>query len=92
MVSKMDKTVLVTGATGRISSLVCRELGNRGYIVKAFVLPCDPFVKRFEDVPREIIHGNLLDQESIEKAVAGCEMVAHLSTCMLASKDMDENT
>lgn len=88
----MGKTVLVTGATGRIGSLLCRELWKKGYTVKAFVLPGDPFVKRFEDVPCELVYGNLLDQKSIEKAVAGCETVIHMAACMVPSADMDENT
>ena len=88
---KMSKTVLVTGATGRIGSLLCRELWKMGYEVRAFVLPGDPFVKRFEDVPCEIVQGDLVDQSSVEKAVRGCDIVAHMAAYMVPAKDMDEN-
>jgi len=88
----MGTTVMVTGATGRIGSLLCRNLSQKGYSVKAFVLPGDPFVKRFEDASCEIVHGNLLDQGSIEKAVAGCDVVVHLAACMVPPEGMDENT
>ena len=87
----MGKQIFVTGATGRIGSLLCRELCKKGHEVRAFVLPGDPFVSRLSETSCEIVYGNLLDQEAIEKALQGCEIVLHMAAYMNPAKDMDEN-
>ena len=87
----MGKRVFVTGATGRVGSLLCKELDKKGYEVRAFVLPGDPFVSRIADVPCEIVYGNLLDQETLEKALAGCDILLHMAAYMVPTADMSEN-
>jgi dihydroflavonol-4-reductase len=56
---------LVTGAAGFLGSNVCRQLTARGERVRALIMNGDPAEKY---VPKgvEIIHGDLLDEASLE--------------------------
>ena len=66
MDNKSNVKYLVTGAAGFLGGTICRQLIERGDIVRAFVLPGDPAIKY---VPREaeIVEGDLTDMESLEK-------------------------
>ena len=88
----MKEIVLVTGATGRIGSVIIHKLVERGYAVRAFVLPGDPFVERFADIDCEIIFGNLINEEDVKKAVDGCTYVIHMMALMTKPTSMDETT
>jgi len=80
-----DKTVLVTGAGGFIGSHLVETLVSEGAQVRAFVhynsrgdggllrlLPSDTLTKI------EVIPGDLQDQDAVQKAVQGCQIVFHL--------------
>ncbi|MCR4673551.1 MAG: NAD-dependent epimerase/dehydratase family protein, partial [Lachnospiraceae bacterium] len=62
----MKKTYILTGAAGLLGSNISRELVEKGEEVRAFVLPNDPAAKY---IPKgvEIIYGDLLEMESLEK-------------------------
>jgi len=66
--------VLVTGATGKVGNAVARELARRGDQVRALVR--DPGRARplLPDAV-ELVRGDVTDPASIERAVAGCELV-----------------
>ena len=69
-------TTLVTGATGFIGGNLARRLAARGEDVRALVRPtANDLVIR--DVPVERSPGDLLDAESLRRAVKGCETVYH---------------
>lgn len=61
-------TILVTGATGRVGSLVVKQLVNRGAAVR--VLTRDPLKAVFPDNV-EIAQGDLLDIDAVRTALAG---------------------
>ncbi|MBZ0253708.1 MAG: NAD-dependent epimerase/dehydratase family protein, partial [Candidatus Methylomirabilis sp.] len=69
---------LVTGAAGFIGCHVVRKLLEDGVEVRAFL-------KRGEDrmnldsLPVEIVEGDILDPQSVEEAMAGCEELYHLA-------------
>lgn len=69
-------TTLVTGATGFIGGNLVRTLAARGDEVRALVRPTsnDAAIRDTGAVRTE---GDLLDQESLDRAVAGCETVYH---------------
>jgi dihydroflavonol-4-reductase len=68
--------VLVTGATGFIGGNLARELYRRGDQVRALVRP-NSSTLTIQDTDIEVVTGDILDQESLGKAVRGCQGVFH---------------
>ncbi len=72
----MTQRVLVTGSAGGVGRWVCRELGERGYFIRAFdVLPTP------DDRPAdERIVGDVADADDVHRAVDGMDVVVHLGS------------
>lgn len=71
---------LVTGAAGFIGSHVTKALVDRGWDVRALVLPQDDprnLLPLRRDI--EIVHGDVTDRGSVTRAMAGVEVVFHLA-------------
>ncbi|MFB6318343.1 SDR family oxidoreductase [Saccharicrinis sp. FJH54] len=70
--------VFVTGATGFIGKQLVTRLVEEGHSVHA--LYRTPEKKTEIDMPGVLLfQGDILDQESLEKAMAGCDVVFHLA-------------
>src|SRR5437868_385725 len=69
------KPALVTGASGFLGWHVAHALLKRGYPVRALVRPGS----RVADLDAEPVSGDLRDPASLERAVAGCELVFHVA-------------
>lgn len=68
--------ILVTGPDGVLGSNLVRELLHRNYAVSVLVEPGkDPLT--LKGLPITVIHGNILDAESVDKAIAGKDVVFH---------------
>jgi len=70
--------ILVTGATGHIGNVLVRELRARGYPVRVLVLPGESLVP-LEGIDLEVVEGDVLDADSLERAMQGVEGVFHLA-------------
>jgi len=70
--------ILVTGAAGHIGNVLVRELLNDGQHVRALVLP-EENISALEGLDIEFVEGNVLDPESLDKAMLGVEKVFHLA-------------
>ncbi|GAB3695475.1 NAD-dependent epimerase/dehydratase family protein [Spirosoma flavus] len=72
----MKTTVLLTGASGFLGAHLTRELLTRRYQVRVLVRhqQCCPTL---DGLPIEVCEGNVLDIQSLKKAVAGCDAVIH---------------
>lgn len=70
------KTVLVTGATGCIGSNLIIELLRLGYNVRAFHRTSSNTIT-LKDVNVECSLGDILNKESLHKAMVGCDTVFH---------------
>jgi dihydroflavonol-4-reductase len=68
--------VLVTGSSGFLGAQVVRELGAAGHAVRALIRPgrggSGP-----ADSDVEVAEGDLADEESLRKALRGCDGVVH---------------
>lgn len=70
------KKVFITGATGFIGASLARELLEQGCEVKALVRP-GSIKANLAGLPIELHEGNLLDQDSLEQGLAGCDTLFH---------------
>lgn len=70
--------ILVTGAAGHIGNVLIRELLKEGKKVRAFILPGED-VSSIYGLDIEYCLGNVLDPQSLERAMRGVEYVFHLA-------------
>ncbi len=70
--------VLVTGATGFIGGNLARELWRRGDDVRALVRPGSNRLT-IENTGIVPVEGDILDRNSVDRAVQGCEAVFHVA-------------
>src|SRR5229473_5319280 len=68
----------VTGATGFLGSHVARVLADQGANLRLLVRPTSN-LKNLEGLQTETATGDLRDPASLEKAMAGCEVVFHVA-------------
>ncbi len=68
----------VTGATGFLGSHVARVLAEQGADLRLLVRPTSN-LKNLEGLKAGTVTGDLRDPASLEKAMAGCEVVFHVA-------------
>lgn len=68
--------VLVTGANGLLGANIVRELVKRKYDVRIFARDTSD-LSGLHGVEFERVNGDILEPDSIDKAVAGCDYVIH---------------
>ena len=72
----MANLILVTGAAGRVGAVgrtVVEFLLKQGKAVRAMVRTEDDRARALRDMGAEVVAGDLLDLESMHRAIAGCE-------------------
>ncbi len=70
--------ILITGATGFVGSAVLRRLLAAGHRVRVLARPGGDR-RNLEGLAAEIADGDLLQPESLRKALAGCRALFHLA-------------
>lgn len=70
--------VFVTGATGFIGSNLTRALINKGYEVR-ILLRKRAITKNVEGLPVEVFYGDILDRDSLLKAMKNADYVFHVA-------------
>jgi len=78
MAARDDKTILVTGASGFLGSAVAKCLAQAGYGVRAFVRRTSPRIN-LADLKLDIAEGDLLDANSIARAMQGVRFLFHVA-------------
>src|SRR5881394_3153263 len=72
----MAKPILITGAAGRVGAVgrtVTELLLKQGKAVRAMVRSEDERAQALRDMGAEVVVGDLLDLDSMHRAIAGCE-------------------
>src|SRR3989442_1268330 len=69
-----NKTILVTGSTGLIGANLIAEFLQHEICVRAMVHQKEPVIR---DERIEYVHGNLLNRQDCQRAVAGINFVFH---------------
>ncbi|NPV55798.1 MAG: SDR family oxidoreductase [Anaerolineae bacterium] len=70
--------ILVTGAAGHLGNVLVRELLDRGEKVRALVLPGED-TTAIDGLAIERVDGNVLDLESLRRAMDGVDLVYHMA-------------
>jgi len=81
--------ILVTGAAGHIGNVLVRELVKRGEKVRALILPGED-INSIYGLDIEIVVGNVLDKESLERAMRSVDIVYHLAGIISILPDKDD--
>ncbi len=81
--------ILVTGATGHLGNVLVRKLLNRGERVRALVLPGES-LHALNGLMVEVVVGNILDRELVDRAVQGVNTVYHLAGIISILPGSDE--
>ena len=68
--------VAVTGASGHVGNVLCRELIKQGHRVRALI---HQDTDDLESIGVEMVQGDLMDINSLEKLCMDCELVFHLA-------------
>src|ERR1700733_16200068 len=68
----------VTGATGFLGSHVARVLAEQGAQLRLLVRPASD-LRNIQGVDADRVQGDLRDASSMEKALAGCDVVFHVA-------------
>ena len=85
----MGKKVLITGATGFIGNHVTRLCLEKGDQVRVMVMPGEDR-SPLNGMDVEFVEGNLLDTDSLTRAVLGVEQLYHLAAMFaIWTKDPD---
>lgn len=79
---------LVTGATGHIGNVLVRQLLARGERVRVLVRPGRPLTA-LDGLGVELAWGDVLDRESLVRALAGVDVVYHLAARVCVSPGPD---
>ena len=74
----MSSPTLVTGASGFVGSAVARALIARGTAVRLLVRGSSPRTN-VEGLDAEIVIGDMRDEASLRRAMAGCESLFHVA-------------
>ncbi len=74
-------TALVTGASGHVGGVLVRALLAQGRRVRALIHTDSTAVEGLEG-DLELVRGDVLDRESLDRACEGVETVFHLAAIM----------
>ncbi len=81
--------ILITGAAGHIGNNLVREFLKGGYPVRALILPGED-TTAIDGLNIERVEGNILDPDSLTRAMQGVDQVFHLAGVISILSGRDE--
>src|SRR5947209_8325657 len=78
------RIALVTGAAGVMGSRLVRRLIDRGWLVRALVLPGDPLRSRLGDLGCQVRDGDVSDRSGLRGVCDGVDTVFHLAAVIIS--------
>lgn len=81
--------ILVTGATGHIGNVLVRELLERGWPLRVFLLPGED-ESPLAGLKLQRVYGDVLDLAALRRAMEGVEIVFHLAGLISILPGKDE--
>ncbi|MDX9865020.1 MAG: SDR family oxidoreductase [Anaerolineaceae bacterium] len=81
--------IVVTGATGHVGNVLVRQLCEEGKTVRAMVLPGED-CSVLDDLGVEVVEGNVLHPQEVERAFEGAQLVFHLAGMISILPGRDE--
>jgi nucleoside-diphosphate-sugar epimerase len=87
----MMKKIFITGGTGFIGCRLAEVLCERQFEVVALVRQWSRAV-RLARLPVHMVQGNILDQDSLRKAMKGCDVVFHCAVDNRVEGDLHRRT
>jgi nucleoside-diphosphate-sugar epimerase len=86
----MSRTIVITGATGFIGSMLAKQLASTGWHIRALVRSAS-LGKRPKDIESEWVTGDLEDTDSLKKLVAGADAIVHCAGVVRGARQDDFN-
>ena len=86
----MSRTIVITGATGFIGSMLAKRLASNGWHIRALVRSAS-LGKRPKNIKLEWITGDLEDMESLKRLVAGADAIVHCAGAVRGASQEDFN-
>ena len=77
---------LITGGAGHLGNVLARELLERGEKVRVLILPGEDS-HSLDGLDIERVEGDILDRESLRKAMQGVDVVFHLAALVSITED-----
>jgi nucleoside-diphosphate-sugar epimerase len=84
----MSRTIVITGATGFIGSMLARRLASTDWQVRALVRPAS-IHKQPNEIASEWITGDLEDMGSLRRLVGGAKAVVHCAGAVRGTHQVD---